>query len=173
MRPLGIVLHISASKWGDAKEVEAWHRARGFDGIGYHGVILNGYRKSNLKYTAALNGKIEPGRADHLKGAHCKAAGMNACTLGVSLIGLPGFAVREAEQPPADLLLYPYATERQLMSLIHWIRTKCEKYDMDPNGTFKHPVTGKRHPVVTQHSDHDPGKPLCASWRLDELRKML
>lgn len=55
-----------------AAEIERWHRARGFDGIGYHYVV----RRSGL---------IEPGRAVSVPGAHVR--GMNHCSLGICLSG--------------------------------------------------------------------------------------
>lgn len=56
-----IIIHCSATKaWQDftAKDIDSWHRKRGFDGIGYH-------------YVIRLNGKIEKGRNVEYPGAHC------------------------------------------------------------------------------------------------------
>ena len=35
----GIVVHCTASKGGDAADVNQWHLERGWSGIGYHAVI--------------------------------------------------------------------------------------------------------------------------------------
>lgn len=70
-----IVVHCSATPPGmdiGANEIRRWHLARGWDDIGYHHVI----RRS---------GHIEPGRPEHLPGAH--AYGHNPRSIGVCLIG--------------------------------------------------------------------------------------
>lgn len=53
-------------------EIDRWHRARGFNGIGYHFVI-------------ALDGTVMKGRDITLAGAHCK--GHNANSIGVCYVG--------------------------------------------------------------------------------------
>jgi N-acetylmuramoyl-L-alanine amidase len=55
-----------------AKEINEWHKARGWDGIGYHYVIRR-------------NGKIENGRALTVRGAHVE--GYNGQSIGVCLVG--------------------------------------------------------------------------------------
>ena len=75
-----IVVHCSDSPQGrgdNAAVIHRWHQERGFDGIGYHAVILE-------------SGKIEPGRPEYWKGAH--VGGHNKDTLGICLIGLGGDA---------------------------------------------------------------------------------
>jgi N-acetylmuramoyl-L-alanine amidase len=70
-----IVVHCSATKegqWVDAHDIDRWHRARGWAGIGYHRVIL-------------LDGTSEQGRAYTRRGAH--VAGNNTNTIGICMIG--------------------------------------------------------------------------------------
>lgn len=70
-----IVVHCSATRegqWFDAHDIDVWHKARGWSGIGYHRVIL-------------LNGAVEQGRAYTKRGAHVK--GNNTNTIGICLIG--------------------------------------------------------------------------------------
>jgi N-acetyl-anhydromuramyl-L-alanine amidase AmpD len=55
-----------------AKEIDAWHRQRGFECIGYHQVIRR-------------DGRVEAGRPINVQGAH--ALGFNSISLGVSLVG--------------------------------------------------------------------------------------
>lgn len=55
-----------------AAEIERWHRARGFFGIGYHYVIRR-------------NGQLEKGRPLEKAGAH--AEGYNANSIGICLVG--------------------------------------------------------------------------------------
>lgn len=172
MTPRAIVVHVSASRWGDAKAIDSWHKQRGWSGIGYHAVILNGFRAYGSEYDLVFDGKIEPGRPETQQGAHCLAKGMNTVALGVCLIGNPGWPT---EAVPADgsATVRPYLTERQLHSLLHWLQVNCRQYKIDPRGALKRPGDGKIIPVITQHSDHDRGKPFCASLKMAAIRAMV
>lgn len=97
-----IVVHVSDSPQGrgdNAASIHRWHKARGFDGIGYHRVILE-------------DGTIEQGRPDYWQGAH--VSGHNSNSLGVCLIGEGTDATDEqlkslAAQVTEWLELYPSA----------------------------------------------------------------
>jgi len=68
------VIHCSDSPHGrgdNAATIHKWHKERGFDGIGYHYVILE-------------DGEVENGRPHYWEGAHTK--GHND-TIGICLIG--------------------------------------------------------------------------------------
>lgn len=70
-----IIIHCSATAEGKdfrAKDIDRWHRQRGFSKIGYH-------------YVIDLDGKIEAGRELDEVGAHCK--GHNAHSIGICYIG--------------------------------------------------------------------------------------
>lgn len=70
-----LIIHCSATKEGQhftAKDIDVWHKHRGFKGIGYHYVIL-------------LDGTIEKGRDESEIGAHC--LGQNANSIGICYIG--------------------------------------------------------------------------------------
>lgn len=70
-----IIIHCTATPAGrnvSIGEIDRWHRARGFNGIGYHFVI-------------ALDGTVMKGRDITLAGAHCK--GHNANSIGVCYVG--------------------------------------------------------------------------------------
>ncbi len=70
-----IILHCSATKEGQSfttKDIDTWHRARGFAQIGYHHVVY-------------LDGSVHKGRDESLIGAHC--LGQNATSVGVCYIG--------------------------------------------------------------------------------------
>ena len=70
-----IIIHCSATAEGKdfcAKDIDRWHRARGWNGIGYH-------------YVVRLDGTIEKGRDVSKVGAHC--AGVNSISVGVCYIG--------------------------------------------------------------------------------------
>lgn len=70
-----IVVHCTATPEGKpffAKDIDAWHRAKGWRCIGYHFVVL-------------LDGTIEKGRPVEQVGAHVE--GHNATTIGVVYVG--------------------------------------------------------------------------------------
>lgn len=82
-----VVVHHSASPFGDADLIDSWHRERGWLGIGYHHVILNGRRNGSLKYRKDDDGLVEPGRPHSQIGAHAGRVGANGDSIGVCLIG--------------------------------------------------------------------------------------
>ncbi len=70
-----IIIHCTATREGrevTMAEIDAWHRERGFDQIGYHYVVM-------------LNGDIKVGRPEFREGAHCK--GHNRHSIGVCYVG--------------------------------------------------------------------------------------
>ncbi|MDE7380913.1 MAG: N-acetylmuramoyl-L-alanine amidase [Muribaculaceae bacterium] len=72
-----IIIHCSATAEGKEfhrEDIDAWHRARGFEGIGYH-------------YVVCLDGSIEAGRDIRKIGAHCSQKRMNHTSIGVCYIG--------------------------------------------------------------------------------------
>lgn len=99
-----------------------------------------------MNYDPLLDGKIEPGRAEQEVGAHCLAHGMNRHSLGVCLIGLPGWG--------------DYPTTRQMQALMHVLDIKCRVYNIKPENIY-------------QHSDFDKGKPHCASLDMQKIRRDL
>lgn len=84
-----IVLHCSDSPYGDAGLIDAWHRQRGFDCIGYHYVVCNAYPNEEsyrLKRPQfEHDGVIQEGRPRSEAGAHVK--GHNRNSIGICLIG--------------------------------------------------------------------------------------
>lgn len=70
-----IVVHCSATEAGKdfgAADIDRWHKAQGWNGIGYH-------------YVVKLDGTIEKGRDESVVGSH--VAGHNANSIGVVYIG--------------------------------------------------------------------------------------
>ena len=57
-----------------ANDIDAWHKQRGWVGIGYNIVI-------------DLDGKVELGRSLKWQGAHCAAEGRNHDSIGICYIG--------------------------------------------------------------------------------------
>lgn len=70
-----IIIHCSGTpfiKNFRAADIDRWHKAKGWDGIGYHFVI-------------DLDGTVEVGRPIEKAGAHCQ--GHNANSIGICYIG--------------------------------------------------------------------------------------
>src|SRR4030042_5047286 len=74
-----IVVHHSGTVQGSAAAFDAYHRQRGWDGLGYHFVIGNG--------TLSSDGCIETGYRwwEQRDGAHAKEH--NKKTVGICLVG--------------------------------------------------------------------------------------
>lgn len=76
MRPTRVIVHCSATPdSGDrfgAEDIDAWHRAKGWESCGYHRVIRR-------------TGIIEMGRPTDVVGAH--TIGQNKDSLGICYIG--------------------------------------------------------------------------------------
>ena len=144
-----IIVHCSASSWGNASIITQWHvllppKGRGWNAIGYHYVILNG-RLSAFKTHSYYDGHIETGRPldddrdmelDEM-GAH--AFGYNDA-VGICLIGLPGTF-----------------TEAQIRALHHQVRMLRKQF-----GEI----------TVLQHSDVDARKPHCAGLTKKQLHDL-
>ena len=70
-----IVIHCSATRVSlpvTVRDIDSWHRARGFKKIGYHYVIY-------------MDGSVNPGRPVEEVGAH--AEGHNATSVGICYVG--------------------------------------------------------------------------------------
>ena len=112
-RITAIVIHCSATRANvdmkitlpgediGVKEIDKWHRERGYSGIGYHYVIRR-------------NGTIENGRPLEKIGAH--VAGYNSYSIGICLVGgvsASGRAENNFEPPQWDALKGLLITLRQ------------------------------------------------------------
>lgn len=116
-----IIVHCSATPEGKdytVKQIDQWHRQRGFDCIGYHYVV---YR----------DGTVHKGRDEQRIGAHCK--GHNANSIGVCYIG--GCATdgktpkdtRTAAQKAALVKLLRELRQRYPKAIIHGHRDFAAK----------------------------------------------
>lgn len=92
----GIIIHCSDSPFGDRAQINDWHKQRGWNGIGYHYVILNGVIKSGDKYDPAKDGVLQDGRPLEKVGAHCQ--GHNAESIGICLIGKKTFSEKQLQR---------------------------------------------------------------------------
>lgn len=81
-----IILHHSASKFGNSAIITEWHLDRGWRTIGYHFVILNGKITATCEIKE-FDGHIETGRGLNETGAHTKGYNEN---IGICLIGDSG-----------------------------------------------------------------------------------
>lgn len=101
-----IVVHCAATPPTldvGVKEIDEWHKARGFSRIGYNAVIRR-------------NGEIEQGRGEGAELAH--ARGYNKNSLAICLVG----GVNETGTPEANF------TPAQWNALRRWLDEKQEKY---------------------------------------------
>lgn len=70
-----IIIHCTATKEGEdytAADIRQWHKAQGYDDIGYH-------------YVIRIDGSVEVGRNIETIGAHCR--GCNANSIGIVYVG--------------------------------------------------------------------------------------
>lgn len=70
-----IIIHCADTRVDQdftAADIDKWHKQRGWNGIGYHYVIL-------------LDGTIQKGRPEERAGAHCKGHNLNS--IGVCFMG--------------------------------------------------------------------------------------
>ncbi|MCL2245857.1 MAG: N-acetylmuramoyl-L-alanine amidase [Lentimicrobiaceae bacterium] len=115
-----IIIHCTATKEGQAvtvADVIKWHKARGFNTIGYHFLI-------------DLNGILWTGRAEDLVGAHCE--GQNANSIGVCYVGgldanLKSKDTRTPSQKEALISLLKFLKKRYPNATIHGHREFANK----------------------------------------------
>lgn len=88
-----IIIHCSDSTFGNSAEIDKWHKANGWRGIGYHYVILNGRLPVHREYDRGVDGVVEDGRPVDEQGAHCR--GHNVDSIGICLIGRETFTQRQ------------------------------------------------------------------------------
>lgn len=133
MKPEYIIIHTAAHGTKDnnkdttAGQIDDWHKARGWRGIGYHHVVR-------------LDGTIEAGRPEDKRGAHCTSMGMNSKSLGVVFSGHGDYHQWTAAQEEAGIRLiasiadnYQIRTERILGHRETGARKTCpgKLIDMD------------------------------------------
>lgn len=87
------VIHHTASPDVSAKTIDGWHKARGWDGIGYHFVIRE-------------NGRIEGGRSLKKKGAHARTGKPYSRNhyVGIVLTGRDGWFTKKQTSSLLKLL---------------------------------------------------------------------
>ena len=115
-----IIVHCADTPEGrddKAEDIRRWHKARGFNDIGYH-------------YVVDLDGTIEPGRDVTIAGAH--TTGHNADSIGVCYIGgadtdMKPKDTRTEEQKAALRLLLKYLVQKYPGAKIYGHRDFAQK----------------------------------------------
>ncbi len=94
-----IIIHHSATDFGNAMQFNEAHLRRGWKGIGYHFIIDNGTCGKD-------DGQIEMGPRwiKQQDGAHCKANNMNERAIGICLVG--NFSKGKPTKKQMDSLIY-------------------------------------------------------------------
>lgn len=126
-----IIVHCSASSWGDFKAVDSWHKERGWKGCGYHFLILNGLRILGTKFESDVDGLVESGRDVNIQGAH--TFGENSDSIGICCIGNQHF------------------TSKQLFSALPRLLTSlCNTHKISTNNIYGHNnfTSGKTCPNI-------------------------
>ena len=112
-----IVIHCSATPEGrevTVKQIDSWHRSRGFSEIGYHYVIL-------------LDGTIEKGRSLDKMGAHSR--GHNKDSIGICYVG----GMNKTYTKPQDT-----RTKEQKAALVKLIFELKSKYGIENENIIGH-----------------------------------
>lgn len=80
-QPEYIVIHTAAFDGSncDAARIDRWHRDRGWQGIGYHYVIIND------RHQHKADGTLETGREQSQQGSHTR--GLNRRSIGICCVG--------------------------------------------------------------------------------------
>ena len=102
-----IIIHCSSTPEGRntvIEDIDRWHRAKGWKGVGYHFVIH-------------LDGSIHKGRDEKVMGSHC--VGKNRNSIGICYIG----GLAKDKKTPKDT-----RTEAQKQALIKLIAELKKKY---------------------------------------------
>ncbi len=100
-----IVIHHSATEQGD---VDSFRR---------HHVGVNGWNDIGYHYVITKDGEIQPGRAEHLQGAHARTGrdfNRNPFSLGVVFVGHSEY------------------NEEQLRSMVVLLADLCQRYKINP-----------------------------------------
>ena len=105
-----IIIHTTATPEGrehDVADITRWHKARGFNTIGYH-------------YLIHIDGTIEEGRPINKQGAHC--SGENKGSIGLCYVGGMSKDMKKAKDT---------RTQAQKDSLIKLMHELIYKYNKD------------------------------------------
>ena len=132
--PTHIIVHCTGSprKFGDGTvvdrdEIHAWHRTRGWAGIGYHWVVMP-------------DGTSQPGRAEDREGAHCRD--YNRRSLGVVWVG--------GKTSKSYFPILPV----QRVNLLELLASRCLRFNISPENVLGHRETGAKKSCPDLDCDH-------------------
>lgn len=131
-----IIVHCSATPRGRAfsvADIDGWHKARGFKGVGYHYVVM-------------LDGTVCPARPLARIGAHC--LGQNAASIGVCYIG----GLESDGKTPADTRTP--GQKRALSALIAELRQRFPRISVHGHCEF----AAKACPCFDAASEYGPSE---------------
>jgi N-acetylmuramoyl-L-alanine amidase len=110
--PQFIILHtaahgtVSVAANTTAAEIDVWHKAKGWRGIGYH-------------YVVRFEGDIQNGRPEGDTGAHCESMGMNTRSIGICFSGHGDYHDWTAAQEASGLQLISTMMDKYHIPLEH------------------------------------------------------
>jgi len=127
-----IIIHCSASDFGNAQRIREWHLENGWSDIGYHYVINNGKVFKDDKINQRVqDGFIEKGRDDSIVGAHTQ--GQNSNSIGICLIGNKDFTKEQFNSLDTllDSLLKAYnLTKNDVYGHYNFSSKTCPNFDV-------------------------------------------
>ncbi len=154
-----IILHCSDSSFGCAGLINEWHKGKGWSGIGYQLVILNGYPTA-LNWQAGnrisfLDGSVETGRVNNFDmwvdsneiGAH--ALGYNRESIGICFILKNGKINLTDKQLETGLSVVKYLISKYSLTIDDVLghyeldrKKTCPDFDV---GKFRNVIRFARH----------------------------
>ena len=143
--PKYIVIHTAAHGTPEknydttASQINDWHNANGWNGIGYH-------------YVVRLNGAMEKGRPEESSGAH--TVGLNRISIGICFSGHADYHDWTPEQRKAGMEL---------------IRSLMRKYNIDADHVIGHRESGMNGRPGKPVSKTCPGKKIDMNMLRSEL----
>lgn len=146
-----IIIHCTATRPDQdfhAADIDRWHKANGWGGIGYHFII-------------DLDGTIENGRPVERCGVHC--AGHNANTIGIVYVG--GVVGKGKNKKPADT-----RTKAQILSMHHLVTELMWRFPLIGKISGHNEYSNKACPCFDVPKEFDYLCPVLGDddWR-DEL----
>lgn len=102
-----IIVHCSDTPKGrndDVEDIRRWHKNRGWSDVGYH-------------YVITLDGTIQEGRKEEIKGAHCE--GNNSDSIGICYIGGKEGDTRTTEQKVSLVYLIGYLKNKHKGAIVY------------------------------------------------------
>lgn len=160
-----IIVHTTATPEDrpvSVAEIDAWHRARGWSGIGYHRVVH-------------LDGRVEDGRAIERIGAH--VAGRNTGTIGLVYVGgceKDGVTPKDTRTPAqkeslvAELIaLRDRFAVKKIAGHRDYAAKACPSFDATAEYAPLTAGTGSFKPVLDEMLERGATGPAVAAWRAD------